>query len=316
MKASEAMKFRPQYLAPKYWGIWLGVGLLKILSLLPRALQFKLGAAVGRLLYHMAKQRRKIAIANIRRAFPALDRQQRNTLVKQNFESMGIAFVEMAMTWWGDHRKHINQPKIKSCFHYKGLAHLDQAKQAGKGALLLTPHFTHVDMTGLLASFVTDLHPVYKPNKNPLIDHLIIKGRTHGQPPKLPIDYKDTRRLVKTLREGKNIGYLPDQRYRGKGHLNVPFFGFEAKSHSATSKLAKMTGCMVIPSLVRRKGMQYELEFLPVLDNFPSGDDFADTLRLHQLYEQEIRHNPTQYLWVHNRWDLTKQEIDTLNQED
>ncbi|UQB42949.1 lipid A biosynthesis acyltransferase [Thiomicrospira microaerophila] len=318
MRAHEAILFNKRFLLPKYWGIWIGVGLLKMIHFLPYTAQFKVGELIGKVMYFFAKKRRKIAFANISQAFPELSRQERNELVKRNFESMGIAFIELAITWWGIHRKNARPNKDQNTFSYKGLENLNAKQEESSGALLLTPHFTHVDMTGLISSLVTDVYPVYKPHKNDLIDHLIVKGRTHNinNQTCLPIDYKDTRRLVKTLRQGSKIGYLPDQRYRGKGHLSVPFFGHDAKSHSATSKLAKMTGCRVIPSFTRRIGHCYEIEFLPPLEHFPSGDDYADTLRLHQLYEAEIRKNPSQYLWVHNRWDLSQQQIEELNQKE
>lgn len=316
MKAIDPIKFQPHFLIPKYWGIWLGVGFLKTVSLLPLTLQFKLGASFGRLVHRFAKQRRKIAFANVTRAFPDMTRLERNELVLKNFESMGIAFIEMAITWWGSHRKNFNHAKERQFLSYIGIENLRLAEQKNKGVLVLTPHFTHLEMTGLINAFITDLFSVYKPHKNPLMDYLILKGRTLGVNQCLPIDHKDTRRLIKALRDGKNIGYLPDQRYRGKGHLNVPFFGHNAKSHSATSKLSKMTGCSVVPCFTRRIGNEYQTEFFPALDNFPSGDDYADTLRLHQLYEQEIRRNPSQYLWVHNRWDLTKPQINELNKKD
>jgi KDO2-lipid IV(A) lauroyltransferase len=304
MKASEAIRFRKSFYLPKYWGIWLWVGILRLIGFLPYKTKFRFGAWVGRVLYHLAKKRRRIALANVGLAFPEKSEFERTAIVKQNFESMGISFMEMTITWWGDHRRNFENAKERAYFSYKGLEHVENLKQEGVGALFLTPHFTHIEMTGLIAAYHADLYSVYKPHKNPLIDHLILKGRTLGPNQCLPIDYHDTRTLIKSLKQGRYIGYLPDQRYRGKGHLNVPFFGRIAQSHSATSKLAQLTGCKVIPLFTRRQGCYYEVEFMPPLENFPSGDDFADTLRLHQLYEQEIRQNPTQYLWVHNRWDL------------
>jgi KDO2-lipid IV(A) lauroyltransferase len=187
---------------------------------------------------------------------------------------------------------------------YIGLKNLKDAEAKGKGVLVLAPHFTHLDATTMFISFVTDLYPVYRPNDNPVLEYVMTSGRTVGNKSDTHIHYHDTRSIIKALRAGHSLGYLPDQRYRGKGHINVPFFGHPAKSHSATSKIAKMTGCAVVPTFTRRIGTRYEIHFLPALENFPSGDDFEDTLRLHKLYEEEIRQNPSQYLWVHNRWDL------------
>ena len=120
-----------------------------------------------------------------------------------------------------------------------------------------------------------------------------------------PISKTDTRSMLKILKNGEAMAILTDQRYRKKGRLIVPFFGHDAKSNPAASKIAKLTNCLVVPTFTRRTdSFHYEMSFLPALEDFPSGDSHEDTLRLHQLYEEEIKANPAQYLWVHNRWDI------------
>jgi KDO2-lipid IV(A) lauroyltransferase len=49
-------------------------------------------------------------------------------------------------------------------------------------------------------------------------------------------------------------------------------------------------------------GRGYRVRFLPPLDGFPTDDALADTLRLNQFIEAQIRLNPAQYLWVHKRF--------------
>lgn len=304
--------FSWRFLAPYYWPIWILVGLLWLLGRLPYASRFKLGAWLGRQVYRLAGSRRRLALANLTIAFADLSPKEREAIALAHFESFGIAIMETTFVWWGRHRRNKNpQQNERQYVRYIGLEHLYAAQAQGKGVLVLAPHFTHLDVTTLFISMVTDLYPVYRPNDNPVLEYVMTKGRTVGQHPN-HIHYQDTRTIVKALREGKSLGYLPDQRYRGKGHINVPFFGREAKSHSATSKLAKMTGCAVVPTFTRRIGTRYEVYFYPALDSFPSGDDVADTARLHALYEAEIKQNPSQYLWVHNRWDLSKREITAL----
>jgi len=301
-----------RFLVPYYWPIWILVGLLWLLGKLPYASRFRLGAWLGRKMYRLAGSRRRLALANLTIAFPNLSPDARADMALRHFESFGIAIMETTFVWWGRHRRE-SDPKRNERQHvrYIGLEHLHAAQAKGKGVLVLAPHFTHLDVTTLFISLVTDLYPVYRPNDNPVLEYVMTSGRTVGTEPN-HIHYQDTRAIVKALKQGKSLGYLPDQRYRGKGHLKVPFFGRDAKSHSATSKLAKMTGCAVVPTFTRRVGTEYEVYFYPALDGFPSGDDFADTARLHALYEAEINQNPSQYLWVHNRWDLSKREISSL----
>ncbi len=308
--------FQWQYLAPKYWGIWLGLGLARLIALLPYSAKQKFGKRLGNLLYRLAPKRRQISKRNLKLAFPEKTAQEIETLNHQHFESLGIGLMETLIVWWGDHRKRGKNAFERQLVSYQGLEHLKAAKATGKGLLILVPHFTHIDLTGLFVSFITDYRPIYRPHDNPLMEAFIRQGRTvEGEDGRAvhPIENHNTRAMLKALRKGEAFFFLPDQKYTAKGHIEVPFFNRLAPSNPATSKLAKMTNCLVVPCFTRRdaKG-HYTLTFHPALDNFPSGDDYADTLRLHHLYETEIKQNIPQYLWVHDRWALKNKPKDYL----
>ena len=307
-KPQAAQYFQKQFLLPKYWGIWLGIALLKALSLVPYSWKTTVGNKLGDLLRQLAGSRRRLALANIQLCFPEKQPAEQQQILKAHFRSLGLGLMEMGIVWWGDHKKHHSQAKERKMVRFIGEEHLKTAQDQGKGVLILAPHFTTLELTGLFVSFLTNYHAVYRPHDNPLMDYLIAKGRsiqfsdgTHVA----PVANSNTRQMLKVLRAGESMTFLPDQRYRAKGHIMVPFFNQLAQSNPATSKLTKMTECAVVPTFTRRlENLQYEVEFLPALKNFPSGDEIADTARLHQLYEIEIRKHPEQYLWVHNRWDL------------
>lgn len=306
--AQQGHAFQKRFLMPQFWGIWLGVGLLRLLSLIPYRFKLSAGKTLGKLLFLIAPKRKRLAKANIELCFPDKDEEERQNLVKKHFESLGIGLMEMSLAWYGSHKRDHTHASERNLVSFVGEEHLKKAQEKGKGVLILSPHFTTLELTGLFVSFLAHFNAVYRPHDNPLMDYLIAKGRTilyNDLPAGVPIANSNTRGMLKTLKAGGSLGFLPDQRYRAKGHIEVPFFGQPAKSNPATSKIAKLTGCAVVPTFTRRldNGI-YEVEFLPALDNFPSGDDYTDTLRLHHLYEAEIRRNPAQYLWVHNRWNL------------
>ncbi len=50
------------------------------------------------------------------------------------------------------------------------------------------------------------------------------------------------------------------------------------------------------------QGKGYLVRFLPPLDNFPTDDQLADTTRLNQILEAQIKQFPAQYLWTHKRY--------------
>lgn len=301
-------RFQTQFFAPQYWGIWLGIGLLRLLALVPFRWKFAIGKILGKLLYRLSPKRRRLALANLTLCFPEKSATEIQRLLTQHFESLGISLMEMTIVWWGDHKTNHQNAFEKKLVTFIGEDNLRNAQQQGKGVLILAPHFTTLELTGLFVSFLTNYHAVYRPHDNPLMDYLIAKGRSiefsNGEQVE-PVSNANTRQMLKVLRAGHSMTFLPDQRYRSKGNVEVPFFGVKAKSNPATSKIAKMTDCAVVPTFTRRlANNHYEVEFLPALTDFPSGDDYQDTLRLHHLYEAEIHRNPSQYLWVHNRWNL------------
>lgn len=299
---AKSAEFSKTFYTPKYWGIWIMVGLLRLLSFLPYKAKLKLGKWIGFLFYKFSKSRRDQAWSNIRNALPELNDNEVDRLTYKHFESLGISLFESMIVWWGDHRKNKTTPFEKTLVEYENLAYLKEAEASKKGVIILVPHFTTTDIIGLFLSFVTTLHPVYRPHDNLLMDYLITKGRTLDN--MTPISKFSTRGMIKTLKTGQNLGFLPDQKFTSKGHINVPFFNQLAPSNSATSKLAKLTDCLVLPAFLERlDNGKYILRFQKPLDNFPSGDDNEDTLRLHHIYEEEIKRNPAQYLWVHNRWN-------------
>lgn len=304
----KAAQFEWRFLAPRYWGIWLGLGLARLLAFLPFTAKLKTGRFLGRLMHRLAPKRAQISRANLELAFPEKSPTEIEALNRAHFESLGIGLMETLIVWWGEHRKKGKGGQERRWVTFQGLEHLKEAEKTAKGILILVPHFTHIEMTGLFLSFVTDYYPIYRPHDNPLMEYLIKKGRSStlkdGRTV-IPIDNRNTRAMLKLLRQGERFIFLPDQKYTAKGHIDVPFFNHLAPSNPATSKLAKMTGCLVVPCFTRRdENGHYTLTFQPALKDFPSGDDYADTQRLHQLYEEEIRQNIPQYLWVHDRWNI------------
>ncbi|QCU90708.1 lysophospholipid acyltransferase family protein [Thiomicrorhabdus sediminis] len=299
---AKVSEFSYGFLHPKYWGIWLMVGFLRLLHCLPWTAKLWLGKKIGRLFMNLSKSRRETAKNNIRHAFPELDESSIHDLTQKHFESLGISLFESMLVWWGDHRRNKDNPFEKSLVSYENIEVLRQAEASKKGVIILVPHFTTTDIIGLFLSFKTSLKPVYRPHDNLLMDYLIAKGRTLDN--MTPLSKFNTRAMIKTLKSGENLGFLPDQRFRAKGRIDVPFFGENAPSNPATSKLAQLTGCIVLPTfLTRLDNGHYVVRFEEPVENFPSGDDYEDTLKLHHIYEQAIRANPAQYLWVHNRWD-------------
>ena len=288
-----------KFFHPRFWPTWLGVVILRLLILLPWTWQLSIGKALGILLYKTLSSRRKISCINLQIAFPELNNDQLAELNRQHFISMGQGSLEAAFGWWGSDKR------IKSLSHVEGIKSLEDTLE-NDNVILLGAHFICIEVGGRIMAQHMTLHGTYRPHQNELIDYLVTKQRStkYGK----VISKRNIREMIKSVKNRFPTWYATDQNYRGKGSINVPFFGVEAPSNPGTSRLAKMTGAKIIPAIcVRlnksedsRKG--YLIKFLPPLDNFPSDDLYEDTKRLNLIIEDFIKEYPEQYLWTHKRY--------------
>ena len=287
---------RPTQLSdPRLYPSWIGVGLFWLVGQLPWPFLQAIGRGVGRLAWHLAKKRRQIAQTNIRLCFPELSPEGQEELARRCVISTGEAILEMAGSY-NNHRIDLNKNLTVT-----GMEHIEACQANGQGVLLLGMHFNTLDTCSRMLATLVDIHAVYRPNDNPVIDRLIDRGRRHYV--RSTVDRTDIRQMLRLLRSGEIVWYAPDQDYGTAHAVFVPFFGIPAATITATSRIAKMGKAAVIPCAhYRLPGGRYQIEFGPPLENFPSGDEEADTARINRTIEHYVRKHPEQYLWVHKRF--------------
>ena len=288
--------FHVYFLHPRFWPLWLGMGLLWLVVQLPYRWLLALGRGLGGLMYHLAGSRRRIAARNLELCFPELSVGERQRLLRENFASTGMTFFEMAISWWWP------VERLKRLGTVEGLEHLRQAEADGQGVILMALHFTTLEMGGALLCMQQDMYGMYRAHKNPLFDFI----QRHGREQRLlgAIERDDVRGMLKVLRAGGVVWYAPDQDYGAQRSLFVPLFGVQAATVTATSKFARLGRARVVPFTQTRlaNGSGYKVTVHPPLADFPGDSEEADCLRINQWIEQAIRQQPEQYLWAHRRF--------------
>ena len=284
------------FYAPKYWTTWLGLGLLRLVALLPYPWIFPLGRVLGRTYMRLTPKRRKIAMVNLGLCFPYKNAAWRKQVLDESFESIGISLLETAFSWWGSDRV------MAPLGHITGMENLQQAVKAGKGVLLLSAHFLTPEVGGRFLAMRIKFNAMYRRSSNLLMDHVILSHRQAALG--CLFSTKDVRGMIRSLRKGEIVWYATDQNSARKESVFVDFFGIKASSNTATARLAKMTGAAVVPFLTTRRadGDGYDLRLEPALENYPGGDVEADTQRINDMVEGWVREYPAQYLWTHRRF--------------
>ncbi|MEP6906857.1 MAG: lipid A biosynthesis lauroyl acyltransferase, partial [Pseudoxanthomonas sp.] len=124
----------------RQWPSWLGIGLATLLARLPWPLQRGLGRLVGRFLHAVLRDRRRVAARNIALCFPELDAAQQAQLVYRSFSELGIGLFEFARAWWG------SVEPMRHGLRVEGLEHLAAAREGGRGVIVISGHFTTLEM--------------------------------------------------------------------------------------------------------------------------------------------------------------------------
>lgn len=284
------------YWTPRYWPTWFGIALLRLSCLLPYRWQIAIGKALGRLGHRVAAERRAVARRNIELCFPALTAAERDRLAKEHFEALGASLMEFALGRWA------SQEKMQRLTKINGIEHVQDAIEAGRNVILLSAHFTTLEISGrVFSQYVPPFDIVYRPFRNPLLTELVAGGREVSG--RRAIEKDDIKGMVRSLRGGAPLWYAPDQAYHQKQSALLPFFGVPAMTNIATSTLAKLGKAVAVPFFPRRLPEGgYVLDILAPLEGVPSDDPEADTAKYLAVLEQQIRKCPEQYYWVHKRF--------------
>jgi len=287
--------FKP-FLGPKHWPTWFGLLILRLCTFLPYRIQMWLGSFLGHLSYVLLPRRKHIVKTNIRLAFPDLNHAERKKLVRKTFASTGMGIFETAMAWWG------SKQRLQSMVTINGIEHLQNALTQGKGVILLSAHFSSLELSGRLLSFAQPFQVTYKRAHNPLMEAILRHSRKQHFID--AINSYDTREMIKGLKKNIATWYAMDQDLGARHHVFAPFMGIPACTLTTTSRLARMSGAVVVPYFPKRLDdcCKYELTIHPALENFPSGDELEDTTRINDLITEHVKKAPDQYLWVHRRF--------------
>ena len=285
---------KQKYYHPKFFPTWMLIGLMKIGTKLPFKLQVLLGKIMGKLLYHLLKDLKRVALINISRCFPNKDKEQVEDLAKQHFEAIGISVFETANAYFGTDKK------IAKLISIENEQYFAQAQAQGRSIILLAAHFMPLMLGSRALLLKHNIANIYRPQNNQLFDQVMHDGFVkHGA---VMIKTKDTRTMLKAVKNALPIWYAPDQDLGVHNSVFAPFFNIQTATVSATARLAKGENTVVVPYFFRRTEDGYQMSFEPPIENYPDADEAISAGITNQILERQILQAPEQYLWIHKRF--------------
>jgi KDO2-lipid IV(A) lauroyltransferase len=279
--------------------VWIFVHALRNLS---RKVARRVGVAISGLAFNGLGRLRKVGLRNLELAFPEMTAREREEVLRGEYSNLGYLLAEFC-------QMPRYTPEFASGFiRYEGLENYLQARDKGKGVLVLTGHLGAWELSSFYHSLVGyPMGMVIRRLDNPLVDEFVNRIRClHGN----RVIHKDdfARGLIASMRAGETVGILMDTNMTPPQGVFVPFFGVLACTASGMARIAAKTDAAVVPGFLlwEESEKKYVLRFGEELKVARSGDAEADAIANTAAFtaeiERYIRRYPEQWLWMHRRW--------------
>ena len=286
-----------------YFLIFLVKSFQGLLRFLPEGLQHRIGIFLGRGAFLILPARRRVAVSNLKKAFPHMDEERAYEIARKCFQNLGVNFVESLVL------PFIPKEELVRRFSIKDRHFADEALALNKGMLALVFHYANWEVMGVASHFLDrDIIVLARPLKrHQRINALMNKLR--GETGLTVIPNADTGRdVIKYLKENKIVAILGDQREKRSKGVFVEFFGEKAPTNKGIAMIGMKTGSPVVPFYFKREGfLRYTIVCTPALEMERGKGRIEDliyknTRKMNAFLEKLVTESPEDWFWLHRRW--------------
>lgn len=277
--------------------------ILWLISFLPMSVIIRLSQLFQKICYTLGRndcsiflaKKYHVARVNLRLCFPEKSPVQIEALLQANFTEALIAILHYGYVI--SRSKNAVIKKVKP-INWDVVA----ANYHKRPVILLVPHFWGLDIGASRNSIDFAAYSMMHDDNNSVLREKLkiarirfmrerggeVFGRDEG-----------ISKIIRRLRKDKIcFYYLPDIDLGEAESIYLPFLGHQ---HCATltslSRLTHLSGAVVIPVIAVREGNKYLSICGNPWENFPSGNEYEDALRMNQFVEEVVRQYPEQYMW-------------------
>ena len=285
----------------EYLAVAVPVRLMRQLSF---SSAFRLGELAGDLIYLLAKPQRRVALVNLRIAFPEKSEAEHLAILKSACRNFGRMAAEFC------HMSRITKENVANWVTFADRAFWEEKKHiiGETGILVLTGHFGNWELLAhAMGMYGTPIHLVHRPFRNLLFERFVSTERSRAGTGM--ISKRQAAREVIRVLKNRGIVAIPfDQNATGRWGVFADFFSVPASTHPGLARLAELSGVPVYPVFLVRKNdsARHEVLILPEVEVVRSAnrdhDTIENTQRFNLVFEDIVRRHPDHWIWMHKRW--------------
>ncbi|SFM97889.1 lysophospholipid acyltransferase family protein [Thermodesulforhabdus norvegica] len=258
---------------------------------------------LGKTWFRLHTSRRTVAVDNIVTALKCSEAEAAGIALR-NFVHLARVFLEFPLL------PLLNEGNVRYFVSYTGEENFHRAKNLGPGILILTGHFGNWELMAYATPLVmkVSLDIIARPLDNALLNRLTTRIRTRTGNRLIDKNFSFWK-MTESLKNGRPVGILLDQKASQREGIYAPFFGRLVLTHRALAILACKTSCPVLPVYNYRKSDgTYTVRALPpLMFEKPTGKAIYEaTARFNEIFEKIIQEHPDQWYWIHRRFRYSK----------
>lgn len=247
-------------------------------------------------LLHITKTSETIRL-NIEICFPHLDQKQREKITEQAIRNELQSYMEFFTIWGGT-----NEKNIARIHHIQGEQYFHEAIQAGKGLVLIVPHFGTWEVMNAWFAQHTQMTIMYEPIKDASADQFVRAARSRENATLVPTDETGVRQIFKALKQGGTTVILPDHSPHHASEL-IEYFGIPLSSSNLSAKLIQKTKAKaLLLYAIRNDNDGFDMCIEPINEEIYQVDANQGTRLIFKAQEALIKKYPEHYHWSYKRF--------------
>lgn len=261
------------------------------------------GTRLGALARRVLRRRDRLAMRNLRAAFPDRDARSLRKTLDECWRHFGRQLMISIQT------QNLSTAQIAGRCSFVNWHLVEEAVARGKGTILISAHYGGWEVAGLaLMSHLRNVRTVARPLDNELLEADLqkLRERTGAE----VVDRrKAARALMRGLAENAVVVLLPDQAVLPREGILVPFLGRPAWTTPAPAKMALRADATIVFGFCIPDGLRHRLEFEEPIraGDFAGDENDAERLtrKINEVISRRIAERPDLWLWMHDRWKGT-----------
>ena len=273
-----------------------------VVERLPRAWAYALAVFAARFAWWFSPLARPRLEYNLKVACPELTPAELRKLSWLNFRNHAKAYADLMML------PRMNVEAMRPLLHVKGWEHLEKARAAGKGVMVVSCHMGSYEVVSAIWSATLAPVSFFAEEVEPrALFEWYRETRARLGISVLTLHFSGLRKVTQALQDQEMVITAIDRDITGTGDI-MPFFGRPAPIPLGPAAIALRLGTPILPVCVYRlPDDTYQAEGVAPLIAESTGDARADEVRVTQQLlrhiEEFIRRHPDQWHVPHRIWE-------------